>query len=196
MSSGPFPERVEANKLFARHGRVLATLPLQRLTRLLPLLASEVGSLDVDLQFGIAEDGIKVLEGSIAGHIDLVCQRCLGPLPFKVDCRMALQVFDTRADMARRLPAGEADSLERDVLVLDESAETESDVSDRSELDLLALVEDDVLLSLPLAAMHEDENCSEALQRLRKDSDAAERRALAEQESPFAVLAQWKKQTE
>lgn len=196
MSSGLFPERVEANKLFARHGRVLATLPLQRLTRLLPLLASEVGSLDVDLQFGIAEDGIKVLEGSIAGHIDLVCQRCLGPLPFKVDCRMALQVFDTRADMARRLPAGEADSLERDVLVLDESAETESDVSDRSELDLLALVEDDVLLSLPLAAMHEDENCSEALQRLRKDSDAAERRALAEQESPFAVLAQWKKQTE
>ncbi|MEY3660738.1 MAG: hypothetical protein RLZZ169_1564, partial [Pseudomonadota bacterium] len=47
-----------------------------------------------------------------------------------------------------------------------------------------------------LAAMHEDENCSEALQRLRKDSDAAERRALAEQGSPFAVLAQLKKQTD
>ena len=190
--------------MFARHGRVLATLPLQRLTRLLPLLArgigsetgSEMGSLDVDLQFSTTEDGIKLLEGSIAGHIDLVCQRCLGALPFEVDCRMALQVFDTRADMARRLPAGEAESLERDVLVLDESAEADAEVSDRSELDLLALVEDDVLLSLPLAAMHEDENCSEALQRLRKDSDAAERRALAEQGSPFAVLAQLKKQTD
>lgn len=192
MSPGPFPERVDASKLFARHGRIDAVLPLPRLSRLRPLLADDDGQVEAVMQFGVDEEGNKLLTGELKGKLALVCQRCLDSMPFVVDCSLELLVFESRAELVAYQQSHGQDSLERDVIVLDETADDESALVD-TNLDLLALVEDELLLSLPMAPMHDDEGCSEALLRLREQSEAAEQEAQAQVVSPFAVLAQLKK---
>jgi uncharacterized metal-binding protein YceD (DUF177 family) len=57
---------------------------------------------------------------------------------------------------------------------------------------LLALVEDEVLLNLPLAAKHTDVGCNESLLRLQEQSDELARQVQDKVVSPFAALAQLK----
>ena len=206
MSTGPFPDRVDTARLFARYGRIDAALPLQRLVRLQPSLADAAGEAAVTLQFGFDAEGRKQLTGSIRAELHLACQRCLRSLPFAVASELDLLVFNDRQELERQLQDG---GYERDVLVLDEAREAPADAGAagkvsakpavrapvpeaNQELDLLALVEDELLLSLPLAPMHENADCSEAWNSLRKQSDTLEREVASAAPSPFAVLAQLK----
>ncbi|MGE5117735.1 MAG: YceD family protein [Betaproteobacteria bacterium] len=98
-------------------------------------------------------------------ELALECQRCLGPLP------TALQVdrwfrFAPDEDTAAALDA----EVEEDVLALGRP------------LDLVELIEDELLLALPLVPRHEA--CPEPL--LAPDDGAAE--AEAERPNPFAAL--------
>lgn len=78
----------------------------------------------------------------IEGALTLICQRCLGEM------RHALAVDHVLA-LAR-----DAAELER----LDADAESDA-IPVENRLDLIALIEDEVLLSLPLAAMHAEGEC-------------------------------------
>ncbi len=78
----------------------------------------------------------------IEGTLELTCQRCLGPLAQAVEVDHVL------------LLARDATELER----LDAEPECDAILAE-GKLDLLALVEDEVLLSLPLAAMHAEGEC-------------------------------------
>ncbi len=210
MSTGPFPDRVDAARLFARYGRIDAALPLQRLARLQPSLADTAGEAAVSLQFGFDAEGRKQLTGSIRAELRLACQRCLRSLPFGVASELDLLVFNDRQELERQL---QDSGYDRDVLVLDEARETLTEAPAAAkpapkasakpavramapeasqELDLLALVEDELLLSLPLAPMHENADCSEEWNSLRKQTETQEREVARAAPSPFAVLAQLK----
>lgn len=206
MSTGPFPDRVDTARLFARYGRIDAALPLQRLVRLQSSLADADGEAIVALQFGLDAEGRKQLTGSIRAELHLACQRCLRSLPLQVASELDLLVFNDRQELERQLYDG---GYDRDVLVLDEARETGVDLplagkpggkavsrpltpEASQELDLLALVEDELLLSLPLAPVHENDDCSEAWNSLREQSEALEREVVSAAPSPFAVLAQLK----
>ena len=78
----------------------------------------------------------------IRGAVVLTCQRCLGDLPHEVEIAHLLHL------------ARDAAELER----LDAAPGAEAILAP-STLDLVALVEDEVLLSLPLAAMHAEGEC-------------------------------------
>jgi uncharacterized metal-binding protein YceD (DUF177 family) len=102
------------------------------------------------------------------------------------------------------------DVLDDDVLVLDELAGTgaelgaKTDDADKKsasgtnqmpssqELDVLALVEDELLLNLPLAPRHEDAGCNKELLRYQQQSEAVEKAVRGKVVSPFAALAQLK----
>lgn len=207
MSTGPFPDRVDTARLFARYGRIDAALPLQRLNRLQTFLADSEGQASVKLQFGLDAEGRKQLNGSISAELHLACQRCLRALPLQVESELSMLVFANRQEMDKQLPEG---SRDRDLLVLDElqaerllaSGEQQGTDSGKDagnaeqELDVLALVEDELILSLPLAPLHEDDNCSEAWNQLRDSSEALEREVVQNAPKPFAVLAQLKAGTD
>jgi uncharacterized protein len=78
----------------------------------------------------------------IEGALTLTCQRCLGGLwqPVEIDHALVL--------------ARDATELER----LDADPDCDA-IPVENRLDLIALVEDEVLLSLPLAAMHAEGEC-------------------------------------
>lgn len=97
--------------------------------------------------------------------IDLVCQRCLQPLPARVEGRRSF-----------RFVPGEAQAAELD-------ADSEDDVLALTRaLDLRELIEDELLLSLPLVPRHP--SCPLPLPPASGDELAAD-----EPPHPFAALA-------
>lgn len=103
--------------------------------------------------------------------LPLVCQRCLAPVdvPLAVD-----RSFRFVADEATA--AAEDDETEEDLLALSRS------------FDLLELVEDELLMELPVAPRHEV--CPEPVKM--SASDPAFEAAGGEREHPFAVLGRLK----
>lgn len=79
---------------------------------------------------------------TIGGEVELTCQRCMGPLRQTVEIGRTLYLARNEAELER------LDALpDSDAILVGET------------LNLVDLVEDEVLLSLPLAAMHAEGEC-------------------------------------
>jgi uncharacterized protein len=105
--------------------------------------------------------------------ITQTCQRCLTPvdLPLVVDRSYRFVKDESTAE-------AEDDASEEDVLALSR------------EFDLMALIEDELLMSLPVVPKHEV--CPELVPMSVEDEEF--RHAEAEKPNPFAALAQLKKE--
>jgi len=103
--------------------------------------------------------------------LSLTCQRCLAPVDVPVSVDRSFR-FVADEDMA----AAQDEQSEEDVLALSRS------------LDLAELVEDELLMELPLAPRHEA--CPEPLKRVASDEDFDD--ATARRENPFALLGKLK----
>ena len=170
MPSSPFPEHPDSGKLFARNGVIDAALPLSRLPRFLRCLQDAEGDVAVHLHFGHDDEGCRRVQGSLDVPVHLLCQRCLQPMELQLNATLDVLVVDDEAGRERL----EALRPEAEVLVDAEDA-----------LDVLALIEDELLLSLPAVPVHEDEDCSTELTRLRQEAATGNE----ETAHPFAGLA-------
>jgi uncharacterized protein len=103
--------------------------------------------------------------------IELTCQRCLSPV---VCALQAHRQFRFALDEAAALALD--DELEDDVLVLSQS------------FDAMELIEDELIMAMPLVAMHE--SCPVSL--AQHSGEAIESDLNPEKPNPFAVLAQLK----
>ncbi len=161
------PDRLDLYAM-AEAGRVLrGRVTVASLPRVLPLLASDAGELDVVLELGKDEDGTHTLCGSVNGRLVMQCQRCLESMeyPLATSFRLGL-VFSQEA--AGDLPARyEPLLLTREPTLVAE------------------VVSEEVLLALPIVPMHDEQAECRALV-----NDYAP--AAAERENPFDVLAQLK----
>ncbi len=109
-----------------------------------PRLAKEFtqGELFCRVEGSADARGAMRLRVLVEGESMLRCQRCLGDLPHRLAIDHVLML------------ARDADELER------LEADPDCDVIPlENRLDLVALIEDEVLLSLPLAAMHAEGEC-------------------------------------
>ena len=129
--------------------------------RLAPLLSGTEGRIQVELGFVPASRGIVLIDGTVDAAVRLICQRCLEPFRLDTRSRVRLAVLPAAVDE----PELEADY--------------EPLVADGGRISLFALVEDEILLNLPLAPMHPREVCPVQL-----DTGAAE----SSKNNPFAVL--------
>jgi uncharacterized protein len=102
---------------------------------------SDAGEIDYALSGRRAGRGKRILELSIRGMLPLTCQRCLGELNHALEVDRVFELVDDEAE----LPEDEFEDDEVDYLVIE------------PELDVLALVEEEVLLALPMALRHEQD---------------------------------------
>lgn len=170
------PHRLDIRR-FAEEGAVLeATEPLVRYRRL--AAETDAGAQrEVHWQARGELLNPKHVHPQVWVHVEadatlpLVCQRCLGPVevPLAVD-----RSFRFVADEATA--AAEDDEAEEDLLALSHS------------FDLLELVEDELLMELPVAPRHEV--CPVDVKM--SVSDPAFEAAGAQRENPFAVLGKLK----
>ncbi len=152
----------------ARRGAELSgTFPVAALERLTPLLHDDSGTIAATLAFREDESGRIRVEGSVSGVVQLTCQRCLGPMAFEMAPR-----FDSVAvpDEA----AAEALPDEFESLVWSEEARTLGD-----------LVQDELILALPVIARHENDPYCRPYTADAPGGDGV----VPETENPFAGLA-------
>jgi len=140
--------------------------------RLASALHSHDGEIEVRLRFGVDEKGRRTLTGSLAGTLELVCQRCLAPYELPIDVALSLVLVESESEAAT-LPE------EVEALV----------VGDRRSMYTVDMIEDDLILALPVVPRHGPEShCEPAFELL--DSEAIEAgEQEAPRQNPFAVLA-------
>jgi len=125
---------------FARDARVLeGTLAVVNLERLHDLLAEVSGEVDFRLQGYRGERGQPMLHVEANGTLPLACQRCLGAIRFELDVDSVLELIPEGSELSQ-------DDLEDD---------TRDFLPVAGELDVAELVEDEILLALPVAPRHE-----------------------------------------
>ncbi len=166
----------------ASSGRILeGRLPVSSLPRLLPLLVLDEATTSHDveylLEFGIDEGGTPRVTGSVSATLPVICQRCMTVMSLPVSTRTQLGIVSTR-EAAQQLP-------ERYEPLLQTTDENDADIS------IASIIEDELILALPLVAMHNKEDCSQDA-ALMSTASEQENAAMTQRENPFAVLSQLK----
>ena len=140
MSEG-WSKLLDVGPLADGRAEVEFSIPLNEFPRVLPMLAAPDGMASGRVQFS-REGRIAVAEVTVAARVSLQCQRCLAPLVWPVDStgRAAL-VAD--AAQAERVP----DTLE-------------TVLAPEYRISIRDLVEEELLLALPLVPRHENDECA------------------------------------
>ncbi len=117
-----------------RPGDFAGSLPVAALSRLTETLASQDGSLQVRLFLSGRSPGQPPrVQGQVRGKVQRICQRCLGVFEQTVDLPIDVLLARSEAEEARLAENAEVILIEGDRLSLHD------------------LVEDELLLSLPIA---------------------------------------------
>jgi uncharacterized protein len=171
------PHRLDVRRFAEEGGEIGASDPLHRFAR----LAAEAQEPDAARKVRWRARGELRNPGhhhpQIWVHLDadaqmpLVCQRCLHPVDVPLQVQRSFRFVADEATAA-----AEDDESEEDLLALSRS------------FDLLELVEDELLMELPVAPRHD--LCPEAVKMSAVDADFEA--AAAEKENPFAVLGRLK----
>lgn len=126
---------------FAVNGETLAgEWPVATLARFAPLLHEPSGTVRWRLDGERDADGRKLVHVQIATEASLTCQRCLGPVTLRLQAEARL------APLAAEAQAVQLPSQYEPLLAGDEG------------VSIAELLEDELILALPLVAMHEDES--------------------------------------
>lgn len=162
------PRHVDPRR-FAQQGIKLDGLaPVAEMPRLVEATQDSSAKLEVHLQFAVNEEGKKVVTGQASGDLTLVCQRCLEPVKLPVDANISLAVVWDE-EKANALPSY-----------------LEPWIHGEGAADLYEMLEEEMLLSLPAVAYHEEPCIDKSLFSSGKPVEVAVKK------NPFNVLEQLK----
>ena len=146
----------------------IALSELKRLGELIPLegAGAKQRNIDISFEFLRHELDVPMVAGRLKTSLELLCQRCLKSLeyPMVVDFRLMIDASDEMVEHSSE------DTL----------------YSDDGYIEIEEVIEDEMILALPLVAMHEDTACNENWQVAELQAETPRR------ENPFAVLQQLK----
>lgn len=150
---------------FAKANRVCeGEINFDQMPSLCECLHEKSGKALVNMQFSLNEEGRVIVDMNIKATLVLECQRCLNGMPFKIDVQTRLTPIKQESDAAD-LPSGLEAFLLGDEFVSP-----------------ITLVEENLLLEVPIVPMHENEDCSALVAKMAEP--LPEKR-----ENPFEALA-------
>ncbi|WP_113905795.1 23S rRNA accumulation protein YceD [Aliidiomarina celeris] len=147
-------------------------VPSGNLNRLQEMLLSPCNDPEVFVVFDRDEQNIVYFRGSAKVDVSLTCQRCNEPMSVLVNAEFQYAPVNKKVkaeDLPEYYDAAEMNEL--------------------GEVSLHEIVEDELIIALPLVAMHTDENCAID----RNTMTFGELPPEAEKKNPFAVLQELKK---
>lgn len=167
-SNKVLPRHADPRK-FAQHGVVLeGSIAVSDLSRVVAATEGSGGEVQVSLEFKVSEEKKKVVVGFARADLSLICQRCLEPVTVPVQSDISLGiVWDEEA--ANKLPP-----------------HFEPWIAGEGMADLYDMIEEELLLSLPAVAYHE-ELCIDS--KLYSSGKPVE---VKREKNPFQVLEQLK----
>tara|TARA_Y100001935_G_scaffold249342_2_gene247793 strand:+ start:81 stop:650 length:570 start_codon:yes stop_codon:yes gene_type:complete len=161
-------QQAELKSLCEHSKSFSGSVQLKDLPRLVTLLAKKDTSANYNVSFGL--DGKKrlIISGDISAKLKLKCQRCMEDMDHFIELSFRLSPVRTVQE-SKSLPRNYEPLLISTELIIP-----------------MDIIEDELILSLPSAPKHEEQDCSVSLEKFRvKD-------LLDTKESPFAVLANMK----
>ncbi|MBX2807005.1 MAG: DUF177 domain-containing protein [Cellvibrionaceae bacterium] len=162
------PRQIDPRK-FAQQGACLGGfIALVDLPRLAASLDEQDARITLNIAFGVDDQGMRYMQGEASATLSVICQRCLKPMPY------ALQADFKLAMLWREAQAVSVDK-HWDPWVVGEGV-----------TDIYPVIEDELILSLPLVVYHET---------LCIEDDAQDDAVTASPpvaDNPFQVLSQVK----
>lgn len=166
MSKEYLPLKVDPFRFADNETHLQGSLPIKNMQRLCASLAEHQGEIEANMRFGVDEQGIRYLSGHLATHLSLQCQRCMKSFDYEIIDDFKLGIVQTEEE-ANNLP-------ERyDPLVIN-----------GPELFIQDVIEDELIVSLPIVPMHEPKDCEIKLP-FRAESDGMSE---LEKDNPFKVI--------
>ena len=172
MSTEPLPTTLDVRKAAKRSLSVSGVLRPQDLPRFRPLLASDSGSISVEMTFARDEEGRYLAHVAIDADIAVICQRCLETMSEHLvsDNKLAAVWTDEEAaHLPRHL----------DPLIAIESSSNLWDV-----------VEDELILAMRPFSYHDPDDCKMKIAAFSDPNPSQE--AVEDKPNPFDVLGQLK----
>ncbi len=154
--------RYQVHKEVSRRGYFEGHIDLLDLPRLGELLASRQGEIAVKFEFLSSDYAIPMVSGKLHCSLQIKCQRCLQSMPNDLELDFSL-LIDAADDIVRE---SSLDTL----------------YSEAGYIDVFEVIEDEIILALPLVAMHKNDSCNEHWQVAEQNREPAVR------ENPFSVL--------
>lgn len=147
----------------SRHQGVIA---LDELNRLTGMLKSDQAEVEVKFSFSDSEYDRSMVKGHVVAELSIECQRCLKPVLQLVELDFEL-LIDASDNIVQ---TSGVDTL----------------YSEDGNIDMYDVVEDELILGLPLVALHESGRCNEYW---HVSDDVVKE---TERENPFLVLEKLK----
>ncbi|MDX4945105.1 23S rRNA accumulation protein YceD [Providencia manganoxydans] len=174
MQKVKLPLTIDVQRAAQKNLDYVGSYKPEQVTRIAESVVSVDSDVESELSFKIDNQRLTVIEGHSDVDVTLQCQRCRKDFKHHVYVSYCFSpvVSDEKAEA---LPEG------YEPIQIDEFG----------EIDLLGMIEDEIILSLPVVPVHDSEHCevSEA------DMVFGELPPEAEKPNPFAVLASLKKST-
>ena len=172
-----FPDLVDPVNLAVAGRQISGELQPVQMKRLMSLLYSDKGIVKVEIEFGVDSQGIRFAKGHIDAEVEVVCQRCMDAVGLEVSTDFQLGIV-TSDKQAENLPS-----------------DYEPLLVEVTPMPLPDIIEDELILAIPIIARHADGDCSAEVKDVLKKSPV-NNEAVEEKKSPFAVLEKLKVKTQ
>jgi uncharacterized protein len=150
------PKQINPIQLADHQKTLKGEINLSDMARLMELVCGKPGAARIDLCFGRDALGYLYMRGSIKAEFKVICQRCNSPMPLNLN--IVIDVSPVRTDKeALALPK------HYDPLLLTDDT-----------LSLITIIEEEILLSIPMVPKHSPEECKVKLalpSAFEKDKD-------------------------
>jgi uncharacterized protein len=158
--------RYQIQKEVSRGGYFEGEIEVSNLTRLAEVLLSDEARINIQFGFSQSEYDGPMVDGRLETSLTVECQRCLNAMqiPLELEFKLLLNAAD------------------------DLVAESSIDMvfSEDGWIDIFEVVEDELILGLPLVTTHDNKACNEFWRAQEQDPGSATK------ENPFSVLAKLK----
>lgn len=141
MSEYFIPEQIDPYRYAEQQLKLHGLIKLSEMHRLSTVILQADQKGVVDLQFGVDEQSITYIKGRVQVTLSLQCQRCLEPYQYDITSDFSLGVVKSINDVNALPDHYEPVMAKEGVLVLSE------------------LIEDEIILNLPIIPKHEPEHC-------------------------------------
>jgi len=171
MQEGVLPEWLDLRRIGASGARLEGRLAVSGLRRLCERLETKQGEASAEVAVAFDQARHAVVSGRVEARVLMRCERCLGTVEVPLTGEFSLAVVESEP-AADRLPT-----------------EEEPVLAERGCLGVHALLEDELLLALPIVARHADTACDGGQRTFGAEGEAP----APERENPFAALAALKR---
>jgi len=165
MLNDYLPNKIDPFKAAGHRAQLHGALKIREMQRLVPSLHSDEGEIEVSMEFGKDEQGIFIVRVHLKGSLILQCQRCMKPFNYGIMREFMTGIVTDEKEAANLPEEYEAVVVTEGVLIIQD------------------MIEDELIVELPLVPMHDLTGCGATLPLVAGSGEPLEK------ENPFNVIS-------